>query len=134
LSLLVVVVDNSIVNVAMPTLVRDLHATTTALQWVADAYTLAMAGLLLTLGSAGDRVGRHRTLAAGLLVFGLGSALAAWSGTAGELIACRVLMGIGAAAIMPSTLSILTNVFDGRERAQAIAIWSAVTQRHWGRG
>ncbi len=127
LSLLVVVVDNSIVNVAMPTLVRDLHATTSALQWVADAYTLAMAGLLLTLGSTGDRVGRHRTLAAGLVVFGLGSALAAWSGTAGELIACRILMGIGAAAIMPSTLSILTNVFDGRERAKAIAIWSAVT-------
>ncbi|MGO8961113.1 MAG: DHA2 family efflux MFS transporter permease subunit [Streptosporangiaceae bacterium] len=128
LSLLVVVVDNSIVNVALPTLARQLHATTTSLQWVVDAYTLATAGLLLTLGSLGDRIGRHRTLAAGLLVFGLGSVLAAMSGSAAQLIACRALMGIGAAAIMPATLSILTNVFtDTSERAKAIALWSAVT-------
>lgn len=125
---LVVVVDNSIVNVALPTLVRDLHASTTSLQWVTDAYTLAMAGLLLTLGSVGDRIGRHRTLAGGLVVFGLGSAFAGISASAPELIACRVLMGIGAAAIMPATLSILTNVFTApSERARAIAIWSAVT-------
>lgn len=128
LSLLVVVVDNTIVNVALPTLVRELHASTSALQWVVDAYTLAMAGLLLTLGSLGDRVGRHRTLAGGLVVFGLGSGLAALSGSAGELIACRTLMGLGAAAVMPSTLSILTNVFtDSGERAKAIALWSAVS-------
>jgi len=127
LSLLVVVVDNSIVNVALPTLVRQLHASTTELQWVVDAYTLAVAGLLLTLGSLGDRIGRHRTLAGGLVVFGLGSALAAQSGSAAQLIACRVVMGIGAAAIMPATLSILTNVFtDPVERAKAIAAWSAV--------
>jgi len=127
LSLLVVVVDNSIVNVALPTMVRQLHASTTSLQWVVDAYTLAMAGLLLTLGSLGDRIGRHRTLAGGLLVFGVGSVLAGVSGSATELIACRVLMGIGAAAIMPSTLSVLTNVFtDASERAKAIAMWSAV--------
>lgn len=127
LSLLVVVVDNSIVNVALPTLVRQLHASTPALQWVVDAYTLAMAGLLLTMGSLGDRIGRHRTLAGGLVVFGLGSALAALSGSAGQLITCRVLMGIGAAAIMPATLSILTSVFtDSGERAKAIALWSAV--------
>ena len=74
LSLLAVVVDGSIVNVALPTLVRQLHASTSALQWVVDAYTLAMAGLLLTLGSLGDRIGRHRLLAGGLFVFGLGSA------------------------------------------------------------
>src|SRR5579859_6578347 len=127
LSLLVVVVDNTIVNVALPTLVRHLHASTTALQWVVDSYTLAMAGLLLTLGSLGDRIGRQRTLAGGLLVFGLGSALAALSGSAGQLIACRVLMGIGAAAIMPATLSILTNVFtEAGERAKAIGAWAAV--------
>src|SRR5580700_4878590 len=82
LSLLVVVIDTSIVNVAMPTLVRQLHASTSELQWVADAYTLAMAGLLLTLGSLGDRVGRQRTLAAGLVVFGVGSALAGLSTSA----------------------------------------------------
>jgi EmrB/QacA subfamily drug resistance transporter len=128
LSLLVVVVDNSIVNVALPTLARQLHASTPDLQWVVDAYTLAMAGLLLTLGSLGDRIGRHRTLAGGLLVFGVGSALAARAGSADQLISYRVLMGIGAAAIMPATLSILTNVFtEQRERAKAIAMWSAVT-------
>jgi len=128
LSLLVIVVDGSIVNVALPTLVRQLHASTASLQWVADGYTLAMAGLLLSLGSLGDRIGRHRTLAGGLLVFGLGSALAGLSGSAGELVACRVVMGIGAAAIMPATLSILTNVFTvPSERARAIALWSAVS-------
>jgi EmrB/QacA subfamily drug resistance transporter len=127
LSLLVVVVDNTIVNVALPTLVRDLHATTTQLQWVVDAYTLALAGLLLTLGSLGDRVGRHRTLAGGLVIFGIGSVMAASAGDAGQLIACRALMGLGAAAIMPATLSILTDVFrDPAERARAIALWSAV--------
>jgi EmrB/QacA subfamily drug resistance transporter len=127
LSLLLVVVDSSIVNVALPTLSRSLHASTTSLQWITDAYTLAVAGLLLTLGSLGDRIGRHRLLAAGLAVFGVGSALAGMSGSAGELIAFRVLMGIGAAAIMPATLSILTNVFSNPiERAKAIGIWSAV--------
>jgi EmrB/QacA subfamily drug resistance transporter len=124
---MVVVVDNTIVNVALPTLVRQLHASTSSLQWVVDAYTLAMAGLLLTLGSLGDRIGRHRTLAGGLAVFGIGSVLAAMSGSASELIGFRVLMGIGAAAIMPATLSILTNVFtEPDERAKAIAMWSAV--------
>jgi EmrB/QacA subfamily drug resistance transporter len=128
LSLLVVVIDNTIVNVALPTMVRDLHASTSALQWFTDAYTLAMAGLLLSLGSLGDRLGRHRTLAGGLAVFGLGSALAAFSTSTGQLITCRVVMGIGAAAIMPSTLSILTSVFtDAGERAKAIAMWSAVS-------
>ena len=127
LSLLVVVVDGSIVNVALPTLVRHLHASTSGLQWVVDAYTLAVAGLLLTLGSLGDRIGRHRTLAGGLVVFALGSALAAMSTSAGELVASRVVMGIGAAAVMPATLSILTNVFTvPAERAKAIAMWSAV--------
>src|ERR1700722_6529914 len=81
LSLVIVVVDNTIVNVALPTLVRQLHASTASLQWVVDAYTLALAGLLLSLGSLGDRVGRQRTLAAGLAVFGVGSALAAVSGS-----------------------------------------------------
>ena len=127
LSVLVVVVDGSIVNVALPTMVRHLHASTSALQWVVDAYTLAMAGLLLTMGSLGDRIGRQRTLAGGLVVFGVGSALAALSSSSGQLIACRVLMGIGAAAILPATLSTLSNVFlVPKERAKAIAMWSAV--------
>lgn len=127
LSLLAVVVDGSIVNVTIPTLVRALHASTSSVQWVSDAYVLAMAGLLLSLGSLGDRIGRHRTLAAGLIVFAVGSVLAGLSSSAGELIAARVVMGVGAAAIMPSTLSILTNVFtEPLERAKAIAIWSGV--------
>jgi len=128
LSLVIVVVDNTIVNVALPTLVRKLHASTASLQWVVDAYTLALAGLLLTLGSLGDRIGRQRTLAAGLATFGVGSALAAVSGSTAQLIACRVLMGVGAAAILPATLSILTNVFtDPGERARAIALWAGVS-------
>src|SRR5215469_13898720 len=128
LSLLVIVVDSTIVNVALPTLVRQLHASTSSLQWVTDAYTLAMAGLLLSLGSLGDRIGRHRILEAGLVVFGVGSALAALSGSASQLVASRVVMGIGAAAIMPATLSILTNVFTvPAERAKAIAMWAAVS-------
>jgi EmrB/QacA subfamily drug resistance transporter len=125
---LIVVVDNTIVNVALPTLVRDLHASTTSLQWVVDAYTLTVAGLLITFGSLGDRFGRHRALAGGLALFAVGSALAAFSSSTGQLIASRVVMGVGAAAVMPSTLSILTSVFDDiRERAKAIALWSAVT-------
>jgi EmrB/QacA subfamily drug resistance transporter len=128
LSLLVIVVDSTIVNVALPTLVRQLHASTSSLQWVTDAYTLAMAGLLLSLGSLGDRIGRHRILEVGLVVFGVGSALAALSGSASQLVASRVVMGIGAAAIMPATLSILTNVFTvPAERAKAIATWAAVS-------
>src|SRR5262245_30542169 len=104
LALLVIVVDATIVNVALPTMVRELHASTSSLQWVADAYTLAMAGLLLSLGSLGDRIGRQHLLSGGLVVFGVGSALAGLSGSAGELIASRIVMGIGAAAIMPATL------------------------------
>jgi EmrB/QacA subfamily drug resistance transporter len=127
LSLLVVVVDNTIVNVALPTLARDLSAGTSSLQWIVDAYALVFAGLLLTAGSFGDRRGRKGTLTAGLLVFAAASAAGALATTSGQLIAARAVMGIGAALIMPATLSILTNVFtDPRERAKAIGVWSAV--------
>jgi len=127
LSLLLTVLDGTIVNVALPTISKQLHASMSALQWVTDAYTLAMAGLLLSLGSLGDRIGRHRTLAAGLLVFGVGSGLSALSSSVAALTCFRALMGAGAAAIMPATLSILSNVFtNSAERAKAIAAWSAV--------
>jgi EmrB/QacA subfamily drug resistance transporter len=127
LSLFVIVVDNTIVNVALPTLVRDLGTTTSQLQWVVDSYTLVFAGLLLVAGSLGDRFGRKGALNVGLVIFGVASATAAFSGGVGALIASRAVMGIGAALIMPATLSILTNVFtDVRERAVAIALWSAV--------
>jgi EmrB/QacA subfamily drug resistance transporter len=127
LSLMIIGLDNTILNVALPTLVRDLHATESQLQWVVDGYTLVFAGLLLTAGSLGDRFSRRGALAAGLLVFGAGSVAAALCQTPGQLIAARCLMGVGGAFIMPSTLSVLTNTFrDPRERAKAIGIWSGV--------
>jgi EmrB/QacA subfamily drug resistance transporter len=126
-SLLVIVIDNTIVNVALPTLVRDLGTSISDLQWVVDAYTLVFAGLLLTAGSLGDRFGRKGALTVGLVVFGGASAAAAFAGGVTPLIAARAVMGIGAALIMPATLSILTNVFtDARERALAIGLWSGV--------
>jgi EmrB/QacA subfamily drug resistance transporter len=126
LSLLLIVMDNTIVNVALPTLQRDLDASTTQLQWVVDAYILVFAGLLLTMGSLGDRFGRRGALAIGLSVMGTASILSSFANSADQLIATRALMGVGGAMIMPATLSIITNVFtERRERAQAIAIWSA---------
>jgi EmrB/QacA subfamily drug resistance transporter len=126
-SLLVIVIDNTIVNVALPTLVRDLGTSISDLQWVVDAYTLVFAGLLLTAGSLGDRFGRRGALTLGLFIFGAASAAAAFAGGVTPLIAARAVMGIGAALIMPATLSILTNVFtDARERALAIGLWSGV--------
>jgi EmrB/QacA subfamily drug resistance transporter len=125
-SLLMIGLDNTILNVALPTLQRTLNATSSQLQWTVDAYLLVFAGLLLAAGNLGDRWGRRRALQAGILVFGTGSALAALSTTAGELIAARAVMGAGAALIMPSTLSIITNIFSGPRRGKAIAVWTAV--------
>jgi EmrB/QacA subfamily drug resistance transporter len=128
LALLVIVVDGTIVNVALPTFARDLGAGTTGLQWIVDAYTLTFAALLLLAGAIADRYGRQHALTAGLAVFGAGSLIAAFTGTTTELIATRVLMGVGAAFIMPATLSILMNVFtDPVERTKAIGLWSAVS-------
>ena len=125
-SLLVIVLDNSILNVAIPTIIRDLQATNSQLQWIVDSYTIVFAGLLLTAGAMGDKFGRRKALQAGLVVFGFGSLLAALSSSASELITTRALMGVGAAFIMPATLSIITNVFPPQERAKAIGIWSGV--------
>ncbi len=123
-----VVVDNTIVNVALPTLSRELSASTTELQWIVDAYSLVFAGLLLAAGGLGDRFGRKGTMQIGLVLFGLFSLAAAFSTNSGQLIAARGAMGIGAALIFPATLAILTNVFaDPTERAKAIGIWSAVS-------
>lgn len=127
LSLMVITLDNTILNVAIPALVRDLNASTSQLQWIIDGYTLVFAGLLLTLGSVGDRFGRKGALMVGLIIFGSGSAMSAFAGSAGQLIFTRATMGIGAALIMPATLSLLTNIFhDPRERARAIGAWAAV--------
>ena len=128
LSLFMVVVDNTIVNVALPTLSTDLGASTSGLQWIVDAYTLVFSALLLAFGYFGDRAGRKVALQLGLVVFAGTSALAALSTTTGQLIGARALMGVGAALIFPATLGIIVNVFtDAKERAIAIGIWSGVT-------
>jgi EmrB/QacA subfamily drug resistance transporter len=128
LSLLLIVIDTTIVNIAIPTLATALHASPSELEWVVDAYTLAFAALLLPAGNLGDRYGRHRALAAGLAIFGAASLGAALARTAPELIAWRAVMGAGAALVMPATMAVLTSVFtDPAERARAIGIWSAVS-------
>ncbi len=126
LSLLVISLDNTILNVALPSIQRDLGASGGELQWIVDSYVLVFAGLLLTAGSLGDRFGRRRALLAGLTVFGAGSLLSATAGSPDALIASRALMGVGGAFVMPITLSVLINVFEGAERAKAIGIWTAV--------
>ena len=126
LSLLMVVMGNTVLNVALPTLVEELEASNSQLQWMVDAYALVFAGLLFTGGALGDRFGRKGALQVGLVLFGVGSALAAFSSSAGQVIACRAIMGAAAALVMPSTLSILPNVFPPRERARAIGIWAGV--------
>ena len=128
LAALIINIDVTIVNVALPSLVRELGATTTSLQWVVDAYTLVFAALILAAGSFGDRVGRKGVLLTGLAVFGIGSLVGALCTSPSELIAARVVMGLGAAAIFPATLSLIANVFTDRgERAQAIGLWGATT-------
>jgi EmrB/QacA subfamily drug resistance transporter len=125
LSLLIVSIDTGILTVALPTLVRQLGATPSQLQWIVDAYTLVFAGLLLISGSLGDRFGRRGVLTIGLVIFGGGSLVASLSTTPNQLIIWRAVMGVGAALIMPATLSILVNVFtEERARRRAIAYWS----------
>ncbi|MFF9451933.1 MFS transporter [Streptomyces flaveolus] len=128
LSLLIVVLDNSILNVAIKTISTPeptgLGATQSELEWAINAYTLVFAGLLFTAGLLGDRLGRKKVLLGGLAVFGIGSALAAFSGSPGELITFRAVMGLGAAFVMPATLAVLMNVFEREEQPKAIGIWA----------
>jgi len=140
ISLIVIVLDNTILNVAIPTLAHPtaqggLGASASQLQWIVDAYVLVFAGCLLTAGSLGDRFGRYAFLAGGLAVFGIGSTLSAFAPSATALIFTRGIMGIGGACIMPSTLSIITNVFtDPAERGKAIGIWAGVSALGLGLG
>ncbi len=127
LSLLIVFVGNSSLNVAIPTLSRELHATESQLQWVVAVYSLVFAGLLFSTGALGDKYGRKGALQLGLVLFLVGATLASQATGMGQLIACRALMGIAGALIMPSTLSIIINVFPAHERPKAIAIWASVT-------
>jgi len=128
LSIFLVVVDNLIINVAIPTLARELGATTSGLQWIVDSYALVFAGLLLACGGLGDRFGRLRMMQIGMVLFGIFSAWAAFSDSTGELITARGLMGVGAALVFPGTLAVVIDVFrDPTERAKAIGVWSAVS-------
>jgi EmrB/QacA subfamily drug resistance transporter len=121
-------VDTTIVNVALPKLVRELHASTTELEWIVDAYNLVFAALVLAAGNLGDRVGRKGVLLAGLGIFGAATIAGGLGESPGGLIAARAVMGLGAALIFPATLSLLTNVFTERgERARAIGLWGATT-------
>src|SRR4051812_29573301 len=118
--------DTTIVNVALPSLVRELHASTSELQWIVDAYSLVFAALLLATGSLSDRVGRKGVLLAGLGVFGLASFAGGLTSSPTQLIVARCVMGLGAAMIFPATLSIISNVFVERaDRARAIGLWGA---------
>jgi MFS transporter, DHA2 family, multidrug resistance protein len=126
-SLMIVIIGNTSLNVALPTLARELDASTSSLQWMVDSYALVFAGLLFTAATLGDRFGRKGALQAGLVVFLVGAALATVADTAAMIIAARAVMGLAAAFVMPSTLSILTNVFPAKERPTAIAIWAGIS-------
>jgi EmrB/QacA subfamily drug resistance transporter len=126
LSLVIIGLDNTILNVALPTLQEEFDASASGLQWMVDSYLLVFAGLLLVFGTLGDRLGRKRALQAGVSIFGLASLGALIADSAGQVIAVRALMGVGAALIMPATLSIIANVFPPAERGKAIGIWAAL--------
>src|SRR5215212_1242239 len=124
ISLVMIVMANASLNVALPTLAKELDTGSSGLQWIVDAYALVFAGLLLTAGSLGDRYGRRLALNGGLILFGAASLFAMTSDSAGAVIGARAVMGVGAAFVMPATLSILAHVFPPKERARAIAIWA----------
>src|SRR5918992_4184347 len=126
LSLLIIGLDNTILNVALPTLQAEFGASASTLQWMVDSYLLVFAGLLLVFGTLGDRLGRKLVLQSGIALFGLASLGAIVAESAGQVIAVRALMGVGAAMIMPATLSIIANVFPPDERGKAIGIWAAL--------
>ena len=123
LSTLAIGLDTTILSVALPTLGRDLHATTGDLQWFTNAYLLVLAAALLPAGMLGDRFGRRRLLLGALFVFGAASAACAWSAGTGQLIAARAALGLGAAVIMPLSGAVLTVLFDGRDRSRALSVW-----------
>ncbi|HET9077866.1 MAG TPA: MFS transporter, partial [Acidimicrobiales bacterium] len=126
-SLLIVGLDNTIVNVALPSIGRDLHTAVSGLQWTVDAYSLVLAALLMLSGSTADRVGRKRTFQTGLAVFSAGSLLCSVAPSVALLVAFRALQAVGGSMLNPVAMSIITNTFtDRRERAQAIGVWGAV--------
>ncbi|MFF0430481.1 MFS transporter [Streptomyces sp. NPDC004520] len=126
LAQLTVLLDNTVLSVAIPSLTSELHASTTDIQWMINAYSLVQSGLLLTAGNAADRYGRKKLLAVGLALFGLGSLAAGLAGSTAQLIAARAGMGVGGALLMTTTLAVVMQIFDDAERVKAIALWSTV--------
>ncbi|MFH8340658.1 MFS transporter [Streptomyces sp. AM6-12] len=127
MSLLIVSLDNTVLNVALPSMQRDLHATTSGLQWTIDAYTLVLASLLMLAGSTADRIGRKRVFMAGLVVFTIGSVLCSLAPSLSLLVVFRMVQAVGGSMLNPVAMSIITNTFtDARERARAIGVWGAV--------
>src|SRR6187551_279099 len=126
ISLMVVSLDNTILNVALPSISKTLTATASDLQWIVDSYVLVFAALLLTVGGLGDRYGRKKSLQIGLVLFGIGSLGAGLSPNTNTLIATRAFLGMAGAAILPATLSIISATFPATERPRAIALWAAV--------
>ncbi|MES2171090.1 MAG: MFS transporter, partial [Actinomycetota bacterium] len=120
-----IIVDSTIVNVAIPSIVKDLSISSTQVQWVQESYTLVFAALLLVFGSLADRYGRRRMLVLGVIVFSLASVLAALAPSGDLLIGSRVLQGVGGAMVLPTTLSLINATFRDRERALAFAIWGS---------
>ncbi len=126
LSLTMVVIDNTILAVALPSISHELHADETALQWIGTSYSLVLAGLLLPLAVMGDRRGRKSLLMAGLAIFGISSTVAALATSSAMLAVARGVMGVGGACAMPASLSVLSNVFAPADRGRALAIWTGV--------
>ncbi|MEU6593817.1 MFS transporter [Streptomyces sp. NPDC046881] len=126
LAQLTVLLDNTVLNVAIPSLTRELHAKTSDIQWMINAYSLVQSGLLLTAGSAADRYGRKKMLITGFALFGVGSLVAGLAGSTSQLIAARAGMGIGGALLMTTTLAVAMQIFSPEEQPKAIGIWSAV--------
>ncbi|AZP18887.1 MFS transporter [Streptomyces aquilus] len=126
LAQLTVVLDNTVLNVAIPSLTRELGAATSDIQWMINAYSLVQSGLLLTAGSAADRYGRKKMLIAGLSLFGIGSLVAGLADSTGQLIAARAGMGVGGALLLTTTLAVVMQIFAPEEHAKAIGIWAAV--------
>lgn len=125
-SVLIVILDSTIVNIALPTLQRELGAIMSQLQWISNAYILSFGALMLTMGALGDKIGRARMLQIGIILFAGGSLAASFAHSGGQLIAWRAVMGIGGAMILPATLAIITNVFPREERGRAIGIWAGL--------
>lgn len=127
MSLLIVSLDTTALNVGLPSMQRELHASTAGLQWTIDAYTLVLASLLMLAGSTGDRVGRKKVFMTGLVVFSIGSLLCSLAPNLDSLIAFRMVQAVGGSMLNPVAMSIITNTFtDPRERARAIGVWGAV--------